>query len=699
MQHNYVEHPLVWPGIVEQRLYQINIARSAYGRNTLVILPTALGKTVIAALVVAETLYRRKSSKVLVLAPTRPLVMQHSKNFRAMLKLRDSDVAFLTGKITPEHRAAIWNSKARVFFSTPEVVRNDINEGRLSLKDFGLVVFDEAHRAVKEYAYTEIAKRYVEQADYPVILGLTASPGSKLERVMEVCENLYIERVEFRDEDDPDVKPYLHRIDIEWVKVSLPESYRRIKELIKGMLMKRVRWLYDRKYLKVPPDMVTRRHLIELGDELKFTLEAESIEEERGRIFEAIMNQSIALTLFHMLELIETQGVYTLYEFMKRTEEEKSRSHVILASDPDYSVLSYLVEKVKDEHPKLIMLKKLISEQLAVNPNSRMIVFTQYRDTAKHIVEALKEVPGVRAERFVGQAKKANDRGMSQEEQARMIAALERGEINVMVSTSIAEEGLDIPAVDRVFFYEPIPSEIRYIQRKGRTGRKGPGKVTILTTEQTLDSAYLYSSVRKAKKMRWIVSTINSKLQPLIRTTQKPPEEPMSAEEIAEIEKEAGGPKGQVVEEEEFTRNVKRDVEKASRYVYMKLLEAGRNGARLDELISHAEEEGIPREAVQSALEKLEKQKKIVKGENGSYITVSATKAYGKDVREIEVEKIFPGSAVVLIDGKWRARLEPAEFNGPRSIIKKGSKFLALVDIYRLEGVLRVRVKEVVQKL
>jgi len=699
LQGDYVKHPLVWPGVVEPRLYQLNIAKSAYGRNTLVILPTALGKTVISALVVAETLYRRKNSKVLVMAPTRPLVMQHSRNFRAMLKLRDSDVAFLTGKISPEHRAAVWNSKARVFFSTPEVVRNDLSEGRLNLRDFGLLVFDEAHRAVKEYAYTEIARRYVEQAEYPVILGMTASPGSKLERVMEVCRNLYIERVEFRDEDDPDVKPYVHKIDLEWVKVSLPDSYRRIRELIKGMLIKRAKWLYDRKLLRVPPDMVTRRDLIELGDELRYTLEAESVEEERGRIFEAIITQSIALTLFHMLELIETQGVYALYEFMKRADEERSRSHAILASDPDYAVLSYLVEKVKDEHPKLLMLKKLVSDQLAINPNSRMIVFTQYRDTAKHIVEALKDVHGVRAERFVGQATKANDRGMSQEEQARMIKALEQGEINVMVSTSIAEEGLDIPAVDRVFFYEPIPSEIRYIQRKGRTGRKGPGRVTILATEQTLDTAYLYSSMNKARKMRWIASTINSKLQPVIRLTQKPPEEPMSAEEIAEIEREAGGPKGHVVEEEEFTRNVRREVERAKRYVYSKLMEAGRNGKSPEELSAFAEEDGIPREAVQSALEKLEKEKKVMKSESGVYITVAAAKAYGKDVHELMVEKIFPGSAVVMIDGKWRARLEPAEFNGPRNLMKKGSKFLAAVDIYRLEGILRVRVKDVIQTL
>jgi len=120
-------------------------------------------------------------------------------------------------------------------------------------------------------------------------------------------------------------------------------------------------------------------------------------------------------------------------------------------------------------------------------------------------------------------------------------------------------------------------------------------------------------------------------------------------------------------------------------------MEAGRNGAKLDELFSYADEEGIPREAVQSALEKLEKSEEDRKGgKRVLHDGIRSKRAYGKDVREIEVEKIFPGSAVVLIDGKWRARLEPAEFNGPRNMMKKGSRFLALVDIYRLEGVLRV---------
>ncbi|MEM0123583.1 MAG: helicase-related protein [Conexivisphaerales archaeon] len=701
LQGGSVQHPLIWSGTVESRLYQENIARSAYGRNTLVILPTALGKTVISALLAAEVLYRHRRSRVLIMAPTRPLVMQHRKSFMAIMKLRESDIAFLTGKVPPEHRAAIWGSDARVIFSTPEVVRNDLLEGRLNLKGFGLVVFDEAHRAVKEYAYTEIARAYVSQADFPMILGMTASPGSTLERVMDVCRNLYIEKVEFRDEDDPDVKPYINKIDIEWEKVQLPESYRQVRSSIWSMLQKRARRLYEMKLLKVPPDMVTRRDLIEAGEELRYTLEAESVEEERSRIFDAIMTQSIALSLFHMLELIETQGAHTLREFMNRADEEKSRSHAMLAADPEYQHLRSIVDLISQEHPKLDRLKKLVSDQLAVNPSSRMLVFTQYRDTASHIVEELKGVPGVKAERFVGQASKGRDRGMSQDQQASMIRALESGEINIMVSTSIAEEGLDIPAVDHVFFYEPIPSEIRYIQRRGRTGRKAPGKVTILAAEQTLDTAYLYSSVKRAKRMKWIASTLNLKLQPVIRATGMPSEDPMSAEEIAEIENETGGPRSEPVTEEgveDFRKQLDKSIERASKEIYMRLMEAGRNGLKLEDLEQIMEEEGVSQQVTGSALEKLLKAKKAVEL-NGSFVTASAARTVNSKLHEIEVERIYPGSAVVRIDGKWRARLEPAEFNGPRNMIKRGSRFLASIDLYRLDGVLRIRVKEVAQKL
>jgi Fanconi anemia group M protein len=697
-----VEHPLIWPGKVEFRLYQKRIADIASERNTLVILPTALGKTVISALVAANILYNYRDAKILVMAPTRPLVMQHRETFLKILKLREKDTVVLTGHTPADHRTAFWQGEARIFFSTPQVVRNDLLEGRLNLEKFMLLVFDECHRAVKEYAYTDIARIYVSQARYPLILGMTASPGSELSRVQEVCRNLYIERVEFRTEEDPDVKPYIQPIDIEWKRVNLPREYLAIKAHIRGMLDRRLNWLLANGIIKRKPQYVTRKCLIEAGEELRYMLEAESIEEERGRIFQAIINQSLALTLFHMLELLETQGVHTLKAFMEKVEAERreKQSYAVLTSDPEYRTLKTLVWSAPPEHPKVELLKQVVRSQLSWKPSSRIIVFTQYRDTASHLVEQLKGVPGVRAERFVGQASKLNDKGLTQEEQAERIRKLESGELNVLVATSIAEEGLDMPAVDHVIFYEPIPSEIRYIQRRGRTGRKAPGKVTILAANESLDMIYFYASRKRVQKMRRIVETLNLKLPTILRRHSKPAPNPLTPEETAQIEREAVRIEVEAVKTEvEAVRDFNRKAARIARVAYMKLLEKGAEGLTVEQLMLDPELEWASPNVLKAALGMMVNEELIVEVEAGRYAVASAAKPKTGKVYEVEIEKIYPGSAVVLVNGKWRARLEPSDYEGPVSLIKKNSRFKAVADLYRMNGVLHIRVKDIVQKL
>jgi Fanconi anemia group M protein len=687
---------------VEFRLYQKRIADVASERNTLVILPTALGKTVISALVAANILYNYRDAKILVMAPTRPLVVQHRETFLKILKLREKDTAVLTGRTPADRRTAFWQGEARIFFSTPQVVRNDLLEGRLNLEKFMLLVFDECHRAVKEYAYTDIARIYVSQARYPLILGMTASPGSELSRVQEVCRNLYIERVEFRTEEDPDVKPYIQPIDIEWKRVNLPREYLAIKAHIRGMLDRRLNWLLANGIIKRKPEYVTRKCLIEAGEELRYMLEAESIEEERGRIFQAIINQSLALTLFHMLELLETQGVHTLKAFMEKVEAERreKQSYAVLTNDPEYRTLKTLVWSAPPEHPKVELLKQVVRSQLSWKPSSRIIVFTQYRDTASHLVEQLKGVPGVRAERFVGQASKLNDKGLTQEEQAERIRKLESGELNVLVATSIAEEGLDMPAVDHVIFYEPIPSEIRYIQRRGRTGRKAPGKVTILAANESLDMIYFYASRKRVQKMRRIVETLNLKLPTILRRHSKPAPNPLTPEETAQIEREAVRIEVEAVKTEvEAVRDFNRKAARIARVAYMKLLEKGAEGLTVEQLMLDPELEWASPNVLKAALGMMVNEELIVEVEAGRYAVASAAKPKTGKVYEVEIEKIYPGSAVVLVNGKWRARLEPSDYEGPVSLIKKNSRFKAVADLYRMNGVLHIRVKDVVQKL
>jgi len=699
----YIDHPLIWPKTVEFRLYQKRIADAASEKNTLVVLPTALGKTVISALVAADILLNYRNTRVLVMAPTRPLVMQHRESFTRMLKLREDGLALLTGKTPAEYRRAVWDGSPRIVFATPQVVRNDLLEGRLSLKDFGLLVFDECHRAVKEYAYTEVAKTYVSESIYPLILGMTASPGSDPKRVEEVCQALYIEHVECRSEEDPDVKPYIHPIEVEWRRVDLPREYLDVRDRLRQLLNQRLEWLRRQGILRGRTEYIGRRDLVEAGEELRYRLE-ESIEEERGPLYVAIINQSIALTLFHALELLETQGIHTLKAFLDRVEKERSekRSYAILTNDPQYEGLKKMVDASSSlEHPKVHLLKQSVGEQLEGKPSSRMIVFTQYRDTASHLVDQLNTVRGVRAERFVGQASRLDDKGLTQEEQARIIKDLEEGTINVLVATSIAEEGLDIPSVDQVIFYEPIPSEIRYIQRRGRTGRKRPGKAVILAANNTYDMIYLYASRRRVEKMRAIAETLNKKLKTIVRKHEKPTPNPLTGEEIRLIEAEAKPTRLEpmlVEDEAERVREFSRKVEKAFRSLYLKLLERGPTGIGVENLTSEMEVEGIPQAAVKAAIERLVKEGQASTLGLNQIVLTTPGGVQGRTY-EITIEKILPGEAVVWVNNKWRARLAAEDYNGPRQIIRKGSTFNAVGELYRMDGVLCLRVKHVTQTI
>jgi Fanconi anemia group M protein len=370
-------------------------------------------------------------------------------------------------------------------------------------------------------------------------------------------------------------------------------------------------------------------------------------------------------------------------------------------NDLAYKKLKSLLTRTPVEHPKLGLVVQIVKGQLLKKQSSRILVFTQYRDTASYIVDQLKRLPGILVDRFVGQASRVGDKGLKQEEQVERIRMLEKGELNVLVATSIGEEGLDIPAVDHVIFYEPIPSEIRYIQRRGRTGRKSIGKVTILATNDTLDMIYLYSSRKKTEKMRSVAKNINSKLQPIIRRLPEQYRKPMDPTELERLDEEG---KHQYNElkyakaESEALKEFDRKVRRVSRILYMKLLEQGVLAADLTNIASEIECEDALPQVLTVAIEKMVKEGVVMKVDQG-YAVTSAIKYADKKTYEIMIEKIYPGAAVVLVDDKWRARMTHEEYNGPRKLIKKNSRFRAAADLYRMNKTLCIRVREVTKVL
>lgn len=499
---DYIRHPLIKADTVEQRLYQLDLAGKALDSSTLVVLPTGLGKTVVCLLAMASRL-EKIGGKVMVLSPTKPLVEQHASFFRNVLAIPSDEVLTFTGSVDPDKRAELWN-KGRVIVSTPQVIENDILTKRISLEDVSHITFDEAHRAVGNYAYTYIAEKYFETAENPLCLGITASPGSSDEKIAEVCESLHIRSVAVKTESDRDVLPYIHKKEIEWRHINLPDGMKEIKDLLNKVLEDRFGKLTELGYPVYNQRYVSKKDLLGLQSRLQGQL--------RGGIPDPSVYSAISLLaeimkVNHAVEITETQGLESLRMYMERLDNEAgsrsgSKASKRLAED---IYIRQAVRRLKDcdlEHPKIEYVKSIVLEELEGKPHSRVIVFANYRDTAEMITNALSEIKGIRPVRFVGQASRYKDKGLTQKQQVEIIEQFKAGDYNVLVATSVAEEGLDIPSTDLVLFYEPIPSEIRSIQRKGRTGRKHEGRVVVLVTKGTRDEGYYWSSLSRERKMQ-----------------------------------------------------------------------------------------------------------------------------------------------------------------------------------------------------
>jgi ERCC4-related helicase len=505
----YVEHPLIRPGLVEARAYQVNVARSCIERSTLVVLPTGMGKTIVALLVIADVLEKERG-KVLLMAPTKPLVEQHAAFIRRMTTVED--VVVFTGETPPEDRELEWREN-RVIVSTPQVVRNDIRKGRYDLLDMALIVYDEAHRAVGNYAYVHVAA--AQEPLRTLSLGMTASPGTKGDDILEICDTLHIEAVEIRSPEDVDVRPYMHDINVQRVFVNVPPHMAPVIEDLRR-LMRHATSKLTALGLVRRSDQVTMKELLAAQKRISAQLSAQA--KPPPQLYHAATAAAQAMKVGHALELAETQGAKVLVSYLDRLETEAdrkgaSRADKGLVNDPVFQRMAKRVRAVTEDHPKAEALEAIIRQQFSGKPDSRVIVFCHYRDNAELVSQRLSSMEGVHPVRFVGQATKGEDRGLTQKEQVGLIEDFKKGVYNVLVATSVAEEGLDIPSTELVVFYEPIPSEIRTIQRRGRTGRARAGEVRILVTRGTRDEAYTYSAKSKEDKMHRELDRLRKRLK------------------------------------------------------------------------------------------------------------------------------------------------------------------------------------------
>ncbi|VVC04547.1 ATP-dependent DNA helicase Hel308 [Candidatus Bilamarchaeum dharawalense] len=462
------------------RAYQLAIYNSIMQNgNTLVVLPTGLGKTLIALMLIQD---KMKEGRCLFLTPTKPLAKQHFLSVMKTLELSEKNVALVSGEVAPAKRKAMYETD--IIISTPQTIRNDL-ENSVLLPNFSLVIFDECHRAVGDYAYTYVSEKLHEHSNGKTLfVGLTASPGGRHDRIKEVMGALRIENVEIRDHTDPDVSPYVQKSVVSWIPVELSDHFKDIRKELVTLTSKYAERLAGMGF---PPPlkhkgkfMALRQRILDIPHNIKYP---------------ALIQYSILLHLLHMTELLETQGVYPLRGYLEKLGEKESKSAKILLQEPGLNKVKRLCEKDED-HPKM----KVLIDVLKKLSGKKIIVFVQYRAQISRIETVIRE-NGISAKQFVGKKD-----GVTKKMQEETIANFREGKFDVMVASSIGEEGLDIPAVDVVIFYEPVPSEIRSIQRRGRAARLKEGQVIVLMTQGTRDEYYYYASNNREKKMKKILT-------------------------------------------------------------------------------------------------------------------------------------------------------------------------------------------------
>ena len=493
-------HPLLRDGI-EARGYQIEATQACIRCSTLLVMPTGFGKTAVQWNCIADALHSN-IEKIIITAPTVGLVEQHRRMILERIQIDESKVRTYTGSDRPAKRGQIWD-EATLLIATPQVIRNDVDSGLIQLKDVGLLIIDEAHHAKGNHATAQVADRYRQQASKPWLIAATASPGSTQKAIEQLWKRLDVKQISVQKREDYMLRPYAVDMNIATIRVMLDETTLGLLEPLEAHQFDEINTLRRQGFL-APTEHLTAGLIEEAAQRASIAI---SRKDPRG--YDAARRISDVRRMHMLLGLLKTQGLRSARSYLDRADEqlrEGERSTSRFLKKHVIHNFRKAVQSMDECHPKSGLVRQLVEEHLVKNPNERILIFSEYRDTVDHIVEDLNKIPNAVVDRFIGQSKRGRREGMSQKQQLEQLERFRNGEMNVLVATSVGEEGLDVPSASMVLFYEPVPSAIRSIQRRGRTARERSGSVHVLVADDSRDVYVLQASKNREQRMHNVLA-------------------------------------------------------------------------------------------------------------------------------------------------------------------------------------------------
>ncbi|MDA0647875.1 MAG: helicase-related protein [archaeon] len=505
-----VQHPFLKDG-VEARAYQLQALECCLTASTMMVMPTGFGKTAVEWMAMANCLHNEKG-KILLIAPTTGLVEQQQRMARAMINIDENEIITYTGDNAPAIRPELWNT-GKIIIATSQVIRNDVQNGLIDLNDLGLLIFDEAHHATGNHAYSQVGQLMYKANPKCSVIGATASPGSTESGIREVAKNLNIKTYSVSKKENSLLQPYK-------VNMKITPHYLELGDELNNIILPlEVHQNSEAEQLRKMGFLAPTGHLSSKLIEDAQRKASIAIQRSDTRGYNAARKISNLRRVHILLDILRTQGLKSAQAFVDRAEEDGrsgqrgTNSFVALPCIHDFRNIS---KRLDELHPKPELVAALLSQQLKDSPESKVLIFTEYRDTVDLLAEKLNSIDGIVADRFIGQSGTGSRKGMNQKQQLAQLQRFREGDINVLIATSVGEEGLDVPAADLVILYEPVPSAIRTIQRRGRTARQRDGEVHILIAKDTRDVFVYMASKSREKKMHINLDKIKNGIRSIL---------------------------------------------------------------------------------------------------------------------------------------------------------------------------------------
>ncbi len=495
-----LNHPFLRDGI-EARGYQIAATQACIRCSTLLVMPTGFGKTAVQWNCIADAL-DSGIEKIVITAPTVGLVEQQRRMILERIKIEADLVRTYTGSDRPAKRGDIWQ-EATIIIATPQVIRNDVDSGLIHLRDVGLLIIDEAHHAKGNHATAQVADRYQSQVTEPWLVAATASPGSTQNAIRQLWNRLNVNRIFVAKREDDLLQPYAVDMNIATIRVMLDATTLALLEPLEAHQFEETEALKRQGFL-APTEHLTAGLIEEAAQRASIAI---SRRDPRG--YDAARRISDVRRMHMLLDLLKTQGLRSARSYLERADEQLrdgERSTSRFLKKQVIHNFRQAVQAMPECHPKPAYARQLVEEHLERHPDERILIFSEYRDTVDHLVEDLNQIPNAVVDRFIGQSKRGKREGMSQKQQLEQLERFRNGDMNVLVATSVGEEGLDVPSASMVLFYEPVPSAIRSIQRRGRTARERSGSVHVLVANDTRDVHVLHASRNREKRMHSVLA-------------------------------------------------------------------------------------------------------------------------------------------------------------------------------------------------